>query len=206
MINPTPSTEFLTDAQGRKIAAESVKAEDRLENDFVLELFAKAQAISGELADFKKTAFEVTDVFMQLLAEQYHVKKGGKKGNVTFTSYDGMTKIQVSNADFIVFGPQLKIAQELIGDFIKEEAEGGISDSLKTLVFNAFRVDKEGRVNKAEILALRRYDIKSEIWAKAMEAINDSIRVSATKRYIRFYRRPSIDADFQAVNLDLAKV
>lgn len=196
---------YLTDAQGRLVPIASVRAEDQLENEFVLRVFANAAELSAALTSFKALAFGEVDAFMALLLDRYGVKRGGTKGNVTFTSFDGLTQIKVSNQDFIVFGPTLQVAKELIGEFIKSEAEGGISDSLKTLVFNAFRVDKEGRVNKAEILGLRRYDIKHEKWQRAMDAINDSIRVNASKRYIRFYQRPSVDADFEAVVLDLSK-
>lgn len=39
-----------------------------------------------------------------------------------------------------------------------------------------------------------------------MDAITDSLRVVNSKRYVRFYRRPSPDAQWQAVSLDIAGV
>lgn len=196
--------QYMTNGEGHLVPIESVKAEDRLENDFVVQLYTEAQQLHDKLTAFKDKAFGETDTFLDLLAEKYKVQKGGKKGNVTFLSFDGLTKVQVSNADFISFGPQLQIAKHLIDDFIKEES-GGINANIRTIIFHAFRVDKEGKVNKAEILGLRKLDIKGDKWHAAMEAITDSIRVGSTKRYIRFYRRHNLQEDWTAVTLDLAK-
>jgi hypothetical protein len=40
-------------------------------------------------------------------------------------------------------------------------------------------------VSAGRILALRRYKIEDEQWAKAMDAIADSMRVASSKAYVR---------------------
>lgn len=205
MTDKKPNPDYMTDAEGRLVPISSVKPEDKLENDFVLGLFERAHQLNRELAKFKDVSFGEIDAFLELIAEKYKVKRAGKKGNVTFTSFDGKYQIKVANSDFIVFGPQLQVAKTLLDDFIKDEA-AGISDDLRTFIFSAFRVDKEGQVNRAAILGLRRYDIQAEKWRQAMLAINDSIRISSTKRYVRFYYRPDADRDFVPVSLDFASI
>lgn len=196
---------YMTDAKGHLVPIEGVKAQDKLENAFVIDLIEKAKCLNTALENFKQAAFADTDAFITLLAEKYGTKMGGKKGNVAFQSFDGLTKVQVSVADFIQFGPALQVAKSLIDDFIKGSAKD-INADMKTIIYHAFRVDKMGQVNKASILGLRRLDITDPIWQRAMEAISDSIQVAASKRYIRFYFRPSIDKDWTAITLDLAKV
>lgn len=196
---------YLKDGQGRLVPLSAIRAQDLLENDFVLKLFAQALVLNDALQAFKHLTFSETDTFTELLREKYQVKKGGTKGNMTFVSFDGMTKVQISNADFLSFGVELQIAKDLIDECIKEWGAG--SDAhIVALVNHAFRVDKQGKVNKDDILGLRKIDIKDAKWLRAMDAISDSIRVTRSKRYVRFYRRPAPELDFVPVNLDLAKV
>lgn len=197
-------TEYMTNAEGHMVPMSKVKPEDRLEDDVVKELFETALALEADLKTFKIAAVESVDAFLALLAEKYNVAKGGKKGNLTLTSYDGLTRVQVAVQDYIQFGPQLQIAKQLVDECVHTWSDGANSN-LKAMVDYAFRVDKTGRINTQAILGLRRLDIKDEKWVSAMNAITDSIRVTASKRYIRFYRRPSPEADFESVNLDIAK-
>jgi hypothetical protein len=196
---------YLKDGQGRLVPLETVRPQDILENAVVLEMFAEAERLNKALDFFKQKTFADIDAFIDLLREKYNVSKGGTKGNVTFVSYDGMTKVQVSNADFLSFGAELQVAKELIDECIKSWGAGS-NAQIVALVNHAFRVDKQGKVNKDDILGLRKIDIKDEKWQRAMTAISDSIRVTRSKRYIRFYQRPAPEMDFEPVNLDLAKV
>lgn len=196
--------DYMTNAAGHLVPKSAIKAEDVLENDFVQELFHKARELHAELSYFKMHSFEQVDAFVALLAEKYEVQKGGTKGNMTFLSFDGRTKVQVQNADFIAFGPQLQIAKQLVDEFIKEKS-ATVDHDLQTIVFNAFQVGKEGAVNKENILGLRRLKITGDKWQRAMDAITDSIRVCDSKRYIRFYRREKAESDWVAVSLDMAR-
>lgn len=198
-------TETMINNQGHLVPVNLVKPADKLENDLVLNLFGKAKELNALLAAFKRQAFEDTDAFVQLVAEQYKLLKGGKKGNMTFLSYDGLTKVQVSVAENIAFGPQLQIAKDLIDECIKDSSEG-VNETILALVNHAFRVDKAGQVNRGSILGLRRLDIKNEKWQLAMEAISDSMRTISTKQYIRFYFRANTAAQWDALTLDFAAV
>jgi len=202
MTSPT----HMTNDKGHLVPADMVKPEHKLENDLVLDLFAKAQAINETLAQFKIAATDDIEAFLALIGEKYGVAKGGKKGNITLLSYDGLTKVQVAVADSIDFGPQLQVAKTLIDEWIHENSEG-VNDNIRTIVFHAFNVDKQGKVNRANILGLRRLDIKDAKWKQAMEAIADSMRVTSTKQYLRFYSRPNtLTTAWQATTLDFAAV
>lgn len=197
--------EYLTDAQGRLVPVSTIRPEIQLEDDMVKRMMADAEKLHKEIAAFKMISFGELDTFLQLLAEKYKVSKGGKKGNVTFTSFDGQMKVVISSNDFLSFGPELKIAKDLIDECIKDWGNGQNSH-IVALVNHAFRVDRDGRVNKDDILSLRRIDIQDEKWQSAMTAISDSIRVDRSRRYLRFYSRPEPEKDFEPILLDLSKV
>lgn len=197
--------DFMLNAQGHLVPASKVKPEDKLEHDLVLELFAQAYNLNISLFHFKNKAFSEVETLIELLLEKYGAKKGGRKGNMTLMSYDGLFRLQVTVADFIQFGPQLQVAKQLIDECIKEWS-GGTNDNIKAMVNHAFRVDKSGEVNKANVLSLHKLNITDEKWLKAMEAITDSCKVVASKQYLRFASRPSPEAEWKTVSLDFAAV
>lgn len=196
---------FMINAEGHHVPVEKVRPEDKLEDDIVRELHGQALELQADIRDFKAEAFGTVSTFLSLLAEKYGTSRGGKKGNITLTSYDGLSRVQVAVQDYIQFGPQLQIAKQLVDECLQEWSDGA-NANLKAIVDQAFRVDKNNRLNTQAILGLRRLHISDEKWVKAMEAITDSIRVTSSKQYIRFYRRPVPEADFEAVNLDIAKI
>ncbi len=196
---------FMINGQGHHVPVSMVKPEDKLENDVVLELYADAQDLSRALGDFKRTSFASVRAMLDLIAEKYGTSKGGKKGNLTLMSYDGLTRVQISIADNIAFGPQLAVAKDLIDECIKDWSSN-TNDNIRALVDHAFRVDKNNRVNTQAILGLRRINITDDKWQRAMEAITDSVRIVSAREYIRFYRRESMDMDWKACVLDLAAV
>ena len=195
----------MTNDKGHLVPVDLVKPEHKLENDLVLDLFGKAKKLNEAMAQFKISATDDIEAFLALLAEKYQLKKGGQKGNITLLSYDGLTKVQVAVAESIAFGPELMIAKQLIDELIKASSEG-VNDTIVALVNHAFSVDKEGKVNRASILGLRRLDIKEEKWKQVMSAIADSMRVTSTKQCIRFYQRRDMVAPWVAMPLDFAAV
>jgi hypothetical protein len=198
-------TETMTNDKGHLVPVHLVKPEHKLENDLVLALYEQASIQHTRLSRLKEAATDDITAFLDLLSEKYGVSKGGKKGNITLLSYDGLTKVQVAVAENIAFGPELQIAKTLIDACIKDSSEG-VNDTILALVNHAFAVDKEGRVNRANILGLRRLDIQDEKWKQAMQAIADSMRITSTKQYIRFYHRANIAAPWQGLSLDFASV
>lgn len=196
---------YMTDTKGRLVLASAVKDEDKLEDDLVKTLIAQAMQLHKALEIFKSQAFTDLRAFLDLISEKYGVTRGGQKGGITLTSYDGTLKVQISVQDFISFGAQLQIAKELVDQCIREWGHENANKHLQTLVEHAFRVDKNNRINVQNILGLKRLNIQDDTWRKAMQAIDDSIRVEASKEYIRFYKRPSPEAEWAAITLDLAK-
>ena len=194
---------YRRDAKGRLVPENLVKPQDLLEDQLVEKMLGYADELSAQIKRFKAHCFDDIAALLELLFTKYGAKRGGVKGNMTFTSYDGCTRVTVRIADHLAFGPELQAAKALIDECIADWAADARSE-IRTLVGHAFNVDKEGKVSVEAILALRRVEILDARWQRAMEAIGDSIRVVGSKAYIQFHRRPSPDERWKAIPIDLA--
>jgi len=188
---------------GTLVPEEAVKAADKLEDELVREIVAKALPIADIIAAFRQDTFDKADAFVALLEQSYGAKRGGTKGNLTFTSFDKKLKIEVSVAESIMFGPELQVAKGLVDDCLRDWAKDS-GPEIRAIVTRAFDVDQQGQINRGALLGLLRLDIFDDRWKAAMDAIRDSMRVVGSKRYVRMYRRSSTDARWEAITLNIA--
>ena len=195
--------EYLQDSKGRLVPLSLVSDVDAQRNELVLELIELAQNLQVGMVNVKLQALADIQAFVELSAEKYDVKMGGHKGNITLSSYDGKYKVQLAIGEHLAFDERLQAAKKLIDECLTDWT-GDSRDEVKTIVMDAFQVDKEGGINTGRILALRRLNIDDERWHKAQEAIADSIQVVGSKTYIRFYERSNIDGKYMPIALDMA--
>jgi hypothetical protein len=196
---------YLRDAKGNLVPVETVKPTDLLMDETVRKITGFARDLSARIARFKGHTFEDVNGLQALIAQDYGVSVGGKKGNITLTTFDGCQKVQVQVADLIEFGPELQAAKALIDECLSEwSADSRVE--LRALVSRVFSVDKEGQINRAELFMLLRVEIADDRWVRAMAAIRDSIRVIGSRTYVRFYERDAPDAPWRAISIDLATV
>lgn len=193
---------YMKDGQGRLVPESMVKAIDRGRDDLAKELVTKAKVLAERIAVFKKAAMEDIQAFIDLSAEKYGVKAGGAKGNVTLLSFDGRFKIQRAMDENVTFDERLQIAKKLIDECIHQWAEGSRAE-IRTLINDAFNVDKKGKLNVNRIMGLRRLDIQDGKWQRAMTAIGESLQVTGSKAYIRIYERQG-DGGYKQISLDVA--
>ena len=195
---------YWKDANGNLIPETKVKDIDKLRHDVVTTLCKAAEEHQAGLRTYKLHAMQEVGALVATSMEQYGVKTGGEKGNVTLTSFDGEYKVVRSMQDKIVFGEQLMAAKALIDECVVEWSQNS-DDNIKVLVNHAFQTDKEGKINTSRVLGLRRLNITHPKWLLAMQAIADSMQTASTKPYVRFYKR-SASGDYQAISLDMAAV
>lgn len=196
---------YRIDAQGRMIPIDTIKPIDLARDELVQEIVSKAKEQSSGLSVFKNTVFADIQSFIELSAEQYGAKVGGKKGNVTLMSFDGKYKIQRACQEHIQFDERLQAAKALIDECLVDWTSKA-SHEIRVLIDGAFEVNKEGQLNTGRILALRRVDIKDKRWLKAMEAIGESIQIVGSKTYIRVYERQGDTDQYLPISLDVAAV
>ncbi|MDI9407713.1 MAG: DUF3164 family protein [Candidatus Pacebacteria bacterium] len=191
------------DAKGRLVPESTISPMALLEDQTVEMIIGHAVAISEQVARFKAHCFDDISALLDTLFEQYQVKKGTGRGNVTLSTIDGCLKVQLAIQDFLDFGPELRVAAELMQQCLSEWASGAPPE-LRAAVESAFATNKLGKINTEALLGLRRIKSENPNWNKAMDVLNDSIRVIASKEYMRFYRRDKVEDGWEAITVNIA--
>lgn len=196
--------DYMTDEKGRMIPVDAIKPIDLLRDETVINITDRVKSLSSLMSQKKTVLFELIRDFLELSASAYSTEYGGKKGNVSLTSFDGKYRVQISVSDTIVFDERLQIAKNLIDECIGDWSEGS-DTKIMTLVNDAFQVDKEGKVSTYRVLGLRRHNFDDPKWLDAMQAISDAMQVTSSKEYIRVYERNEHGKYIQ-IPLDFSKV
>lgn len=196
---------YKKDARGRLVPIDSIKPLD-LERDKLIEgIVIAAREVSAQIYDLKYKSLGDIQAFCELSAEQYNAPIGGSKGNITLTSFDGRFRIVRALQEMLVFDERLQGAKALIDECLQEWTDGSRKE-VRTLITDAFQVDKQGQISTARVLTLRRLDFDDPRWLRAMSAISDSLRVASSKTYVRVYERDDKTGKYNLIPLDLAAV
>lgn len=197
---------YLRDAKGNLVPHDNVRPVDLLMDELVQTQVEHAKNLSAEIGRFLVYSEAEIAEFDALLAQEYNVARPEKtKGNRTLTSYDGLRQVRIKVQDRETFGPELQQAKALLDEMIRDRAEGA-DGLLVALVNQAFKVDKEGMVDRASLTAIRRLQIDDPRWPDLCRAIDESRRIIGAKRYITFHERASTEERFEMVPLDHAAI
>lgn len=195
---------YMSDAKGGLQPVSTIKPQHLLEDEMTRKIMGFMVAASDQVSRLKEHTFNDIGEFDALLAQEYGLTKGGKKGNATYMTVDGLYKVQIAMQDRLDFGPEMQIAKQLVDGCLNKWAATA-NAALRTLVQDAFNTDKTGQISRHQIFMLLRQDVDDDDWKKAMEAIRNSIRVVGTVKYVRAYRRDAYNAPWEAVTVDMAK-
>lgn len=196
--------ECLLSSTGVPTPIQFIKGQVLLEDETVRKIIFHMRELNAQITRFKAHCFEDIGLFQELLAEEYGATIGGKKGNMTLSTFDTLEKVTIQISDRIDFGPEIHVAKALFDECVNDWASDS-SPEVQLLVTSAFNTDKEGQFNRSEIFRLLRLDFQDERWEKAQEALRDAIRVNGSKTYIRGYERAQYDAPWNAITVDMAK-
>ncbi|HCH3753739.1 TPA: DUF3164 family protein [Vibrio parahaemolyticus] len=195
------------DRKGRLVQESDIDAYDIEMDAFVMKHINKALEIQAMMREFKEEVYADCLAFQELVAEKYDTKIGGKKGGVSFTSFDGKKQIRICVQDRFIFGPELKVAEQLMKECANDWSENARSE-LKRIIHGLFETDKEGSISVKKVIDFRnQYKNVSEDtrWVKAMEAIDDAQKVVSSKSYLNFKERNGEDK-YLNIPLDIAKL
>lgn len=196
--------DYMTDGSGALRPVGVVKAKDKLIDEVVRKIISYGLPLSEQVGRFKAHTFKDIDDLLALLAQEYDAKLGGRKGNITLLSYNGLLKVQVSISDYINYGPSIVQAKALIDEYLNDVASAA-SDELRAIVTLAFNTDKPGKINRSDVERMLQWDIKDPRWLRAMDAIRDSRDVVGSKAYVNLYRRETVQDEFEHITISLAK-
>jgi len=194
---------YREDATGNLIPEGNIREIDKERDALVTALIIQAKEHSGTLATFKEAAQGAIGRFVAESAAKFKVKLGGKKQNVTLTSFDGKYKVVSQNQELLSFDERLEAAKALIDKCVKRWSDGA-NLNIVALVNKAFDLDGNGNANAKSILALKSLAIDDLDWKKAMEAIGQATQVTASKNYIRFYERDE-QGEYKPISLNIAQ-
>jgi hypothetical protein len=195
-------SEFRQNPQGHFVPVATIRDVDLLRDDLVTSTIRGALLMQQTMRRFKNGVLADIQAFMDISSEQYGIKFGGKKGNLTLSSFDGRYKIIFAISDSMTFDERLHVAKKLIDQCIHRWTKDSDSN-VKALIEHAFQTDKQGNINTARVLGLLKLKIDDAEWKQAMKAISDSICVSASKSYLRFYQRVGDEGKYEQIALDM---
>jgi hypothetical protein len=196
--------DYMTDSTGALVPVGLVKEKDKLIDEVVRKIISFGVPLSEQVGRFKEHTFDDIYGLVAVLAQDYQVTLGGTKGNITLMSYDGLYKVKVSIADYIDYGPEIVAAKALIDEYLNDLASGA-NDELRAIVTLAFKTDKPGKIDRAEVQRMLGWNIPDGRWQRAMDAIRASMRVVGSKAYVNLYRRENQQAEFEHITISLAK-
>lgn len=196
---------YMRNTLGHLVPKDQVREQDLLRDEVVRKIVTRAVAINAQLKAFKAATLRDIADLITIAGERYDVELGGKKGNITLTTYDGRYKVQRSVADRIIFTEEIEAGRALITKCIDRWSEGA-NANIRALVDRAFRTDKQGQIKTAAVLDLLRLEIDDAEWQNAMQAIKDSIQATGATTYVRVYERVGDSDAYKPIVLDLAGV
>lgn len=196
---------YMKDSAGRLVPESQIKEQDKLRDQTVTDLVVQAKTINQQLAEFKRRALNDVADLLQVAADKYDVTLGGKKGNVSLTTFDGRYKIQRTYAENIVFTEELEAAKTLFAEYL-DQVTAGAGDDVRMLIDRAFRTNRNGNIKTAELLGLIKIEIQNPLWKTAIAALTDSIATAGTTVYVRAYERVGDSDSYRQIPLDLASV
>ena len=201
-----PPAGYRTDPKGRLTPERLVLPQDALEDQTARRILAFGCDLADQISRFRQHSFADVAALLEILANKYGGGGGrrpGRRGNYSITSYDGRLKVTIQMQDQLGFGPELQAARTIIDGCLDEWAAGA-GDEIRAIVQHAFQPDKSGQVSREAVLRLRRLDIDDDRWRMARQAIDDSIRVTGSKVYLRLYLRGWQGGTWKAVPIDIA--
>lgn len=196
--------EYMTNGKGDLIPLANIKPIDIERDEFVREISTTWMQHINTLQDFKYKVIGDIMAFVELAAEKYDRKLGGKKGNLSLQTYDGEYSLKISMAEHKDFNEQLEIAKDIIDELVLEWS-GDSNTNIVAMVNSAFDIDNNGKVSTGKIFGLMQLQINDPTgkWSQAMELIKESVKIIGSKQYVRLYKRNE-QGKYENVPLDIA--
>jgi hypothetical protein len=194
---------YMADGTGGLRAVETIPPLKKLRDEMVRREFGFVLALAEQISRFRGHVMTNLGQFDAMMAQEYGLTVGGEKGNRSYTTFDGLMKIEVRMQDRIAFGPEIQIAKALFDECLNEWAADTRAE-MRSIVTNAFDTDREGQINRANISTLLNTDSEDERWLNGQRAIREAMYAIGSKEYLRFSIRPTQKDRFVAVSIDLA--
>lgn len=193
------------DAAGNPIPTKYVSPVDKKRDAMVEKLFKQALQAQDKLQKFKVSVMTEITKYLDWLASVNGEDSLNPGGNYELKTFHGDKQVKIKVNKVLEFDERLQLAKKKI-DACLEKWSDGANDNFKTVVFDAFNVDRKGNVDTKRILGLRKIKIKDKEWQAAMELIAEAITITGTREYLIFQIKRDRNAEWETIRLDLAGV
>lgn len=195
----------LINSHGQPVPVSTIPALTLLKDETVRSIIARAEETQELIIAFKEEVTGLINDYLDLANQEYGANPMGEKGNITFPSYDGMMKVVINTSERIHFeGEKLNAARSLFMECLREWTYHSRPE-LKAMIEDALNTDKQGRVNRWQILRILRLKSDDERFRKAQMALRDSMAQLDNKSYLRFYQKDT-RGNWQHLNLNFSSL
>lgn len=172
------------DDKGRPIPEEYIQPQDKKRDRMVESIIKRVSKLSAKLADEKVEIVAAIEKYLKELAKDNKVRENWK-GNILIYNFSQNLCIERRINETISFDERLQMVKTTIDKWLNDRLKN-IDELIAKVISQAFSVDKQGRINTAMLLKLRKLDIQDHEWKKAMELLDESIFVKSSKMALRF--------------------
>jgi hypothetical protein len=187
------------DGSGRSIHRDLVPILERKQDEVVEKVFRRLMKLEERIIKDRETIKTWLEKYFE-----YEDKATGTPrptGNLTLKNYSDTLKIKFRQNDVIEFDDRIQRAAGIIRDLL-EKWSGDARPQLKALVNEAFNSGQKGKIDRNAIFRLRKLKIDDPEWKQAMDLIDQSVSVAATRRYIQLLARNG-GSDYCPLDLNL---
>ena len=196
---------MLTDAQGRQVHVAYVKPYDRARDRAARRILVRFRKANQYLAQVKAdTQADIEALQTATFPEAANL--GGAKGNVQFSSFDGLIRVRSEAKTFIEFDDRIKAPQALIFDYLNDLKGSDKHQDIQTIINETFKPTSCGMLSRTKVIGLTRWNIKAPKWVMAMDLIRECQFAKSGKSYIYCESKDSRDAEFETISLDFAAI
>lgn len=172
------------DDKGRPIPEEYIQLQDKKRDRMVESIIKRVSKLSAKLASEKTEIVAAIEKYLKELAKDNKVRENWK-GNIIIYNFSQNLCIERRINETISFDERLQMVKTTIDKWLNDRLKN-IDELIAKVISQAFSVDKQGRINTAMLLKLRKLDIQDHEWKKAMELLDESIFVKSSKMALRF--------------------
>ena len=181
------------DPKGRPVPEEYIRPEDKKKDKLVESILKRVTKLSAKLETEKAEIVGSIEKYLKELAKDNKVREGWK-GNILLYNFSQNLCIERRIDESISFDERLQMVKTTIDKWIGQKLKD-TDPTLSKVIAQAFSVDKQGRINTAMLLKLKRIDIQDAEWKKAMQLLDDSIFVKSSKMALRFRMKGTENPD-----------
>lgn len=201
------SGKIMIDAAGQSVPVEYVKPYDRERDRVARRILKRWSDERARIARIKADTLADIARLQEMGREKFGETVGGRKGNVQFSSFDGLVRVRLDARTMVEFDDRFRQAQDLILSYADELAGATGEQDIVTIIRAALTPSSGGMLARSRVIGLLRLNIKAEKWRTAMDLLRECQFVKTGKTYIYVETRPSVaEGDWTMIPLDVAAI